>query len=217
MGNKSKDGLIMKADHGVFFRYAYLSAARRIFQVVGNHPGLCTLVSSASIWGNLLPPWRGVSPGQNREQGHKHLDFAEAGWDAYTAVSTWPTNRTVVYLADAGAIKEVTMSRAHFPKPVNRYKALMFFGHNIVASEHDEWKRYRKVSAPAFSERNNRLIWDETAKIMVDMFDNVWKNQLEVTVDHCVKITLPITLFVIGVAGALPSIPIGTLPFTSAM
>ncbi|KAA1472086.1 cytochrome P450 [Dentipellis sp. KUC8613] len=166
---------------------------RRAARRVGNHPGLRTLVSGASIWGNLLPPWRGISPGRNREQGRKHLDFAEAGWDAYTSISVWPTSRTVVYLADARAIKEVTMSRSRFPKPVRRYKALMFFGHNIVASEHDEWKRYRKVSAPAFSEKNNKLVWDETAKIMVDMFDNVWKNQLEVTVDHCVEITLPVS------------------------
>lgn len=28
----------------------------------------------------------------------------------------------------------------------------MPFGPHIVASEHDEWKRYRKVSAPAFTE-----------------------------------------------------------------
>lgn len=44
------------------------------------------------------------------------------------------------------------MQRTRFPKPVWRYGLLKFFGSNIVASEFDEWKRYRKVSAPAFSE-----------------------------------------------------------------
>ncbi|TFY55986.1 hypothetical protein EVG20_g9110 [Dentipellis fragilis] len=174
---------------------------RKAVQGVGNHPGLRTLISSASILGNLLPSWRAISPGRNRAQGRKHLDFVNAGWDAYAAISAWPTSRTIIFLADAGAIKEVTTSRARFPKPVEQYKVLTFFGRNIVASEHDEWKRYRKVSAPAFSERNNKLVWDETMQIMVDMLDNVWKNQLEVTVDHCVEITLPIALFVIGVAG----------------
>ena len=32
------------------------------------------------------------------------------------------------------------------------YKALAFYGHNIVASEGEEWKKYRKISAPAFSD-----------------------------------------------------------------
>ena len=43
-------------------------------------------------------------------------------------------------------------NRFKFPKPVEVYKALTPFGPHIVASEHDEWKKYRKVTAPAFTE-----------------------------------------------------------------
>lgn len=39
-----------------------------------------------------------------------------------------------------------------FPKPVEIYDVLSFYGRNLVASEHEEWKRFRKVSAPSFSE-----------------------------------------------------------------
>jgi cytochrome P450 len=46
----------------------------------------------------------------------------------------------------------ITLSRLRYPKPVVQYKSLMFYGRNIVASEGDDWKRMRKVSAPAFSE-----------------------------------------------------------------
>ncbi|THH17554.1 hypothetical protein EW146_g3278 [Bondarzewia mesenterica] len=113
----------------------------------------------------------------------------------------WPRARTTIYIADADAIKEVTTYRARFPKPVNQYKVMRFFGRNIVASEGEEWKRYRKITAPAFSEKNNKLVWDETVRIMIDMFDNVWKNEAEVSTDHCIDVTLPIALFVIGVAG----------------
>ena len=82
------------------------------------------------------------------------------------------------------------------------------FGPNVVASEGEEWKKYRKIVAPAFSEvspekrsssnpeysyqRNNELIWDETIRIMMDMFDNVWSDKSEVVIDHCVEITLPV-------------------------
>ena len=85
------------------------------------------------------------------------------------------------------------------------------FGENIVASEGEEWKKFRKISAPAFAEvctdrcsssnspnpehhyqKNNKLVWDETIRIMMDMFDNVWGDKSEVVVDHCVDITLPV-------------------------
>ena len=89
---------------------------------------------------------------------------------------------------------------------------LTFFGGNIVSSEGERWKRYRKIAAPAFSEvgvshhdspapqrltmcfaqRNNKLVWDETLLIMQDLFDNVWGNTPEVVVEHAVDITLPV-------------------------
>jgi hypothetical protein len=117
------------------------------------------------------------------------------------------------------------------------YVLLAVFGKNIIASEGEEWKKYRKIAAPAFSEvrsehmsspiksernyqRNNKLVWDETIRIMMDMFENVWGDRSEVVVDHCLDVTLPvrflwlrlcpypkhlhqIALFVIGVAGTL--------------
>ena len=74
-------------------------------------------------------------------------------------------------------------------------------------------------------QNNNKLVWDETIQIMMDMFDNVWGDRSEIVVDHCLDITLPvrfswfrshqfqllrqIALFVIGVAGIL-------CPFQSA-
>jgi len=113
----------------------------------------------------------------------------------------FPRTKTTIFLADAAAIKEVVNSRSRFPKPVEIYIAVLVFGRNIVASEGEEWKRYRTITAPAFSERNTRLVWDETIRIMLDLFDNVWGDKPEIVVDHCVDVTLPIALFVIGAAG----------------
>jgi hypothetical protein len=48
--------------------------------------------------------------------------------------------------------QEVTSSRARFPKPVHLYTPLTVFGINIVASEGEEWKKFRKIVAPTFSE-----------------------------------------------------------------
>jgi len=41
-------------------------------------------------------------------------------------------------------------------------------------------------------QKNNKLVWDETIRIMMDMFDNVWGDRPEIVVDHCVDVTLPV-------------------------
>jgi hypothetical protein len=102
----------------------------------------------------------------------------------------------------------IITSRAKFPKDVNHYAPLAFFGSNVVVSEGEEWKKFRKIVAPAFSEvrpelhsspnleyyfqRNNKLVWDETTLVMTDLFDNVWGDKSEIVVDQCVGITLPV-------------------------
>jgi len=44
-------------------------------------------------------------------------------------------------------------------------------------------------------QRNNRLVWDETLKIMKGLFEDVWGDKDVITVDHCVDITLPVSFF----------------------
>ena len=54
--------------------------------------------------------------------------------------------------------KTIFSSRQRFPKPLWVYEMLGFFGGNIVTTEFDEWKRHRKIAAPAFSEVMNRVL-----------------------------------------------------------
>ena len=49
-------------------------------------------------------------------------------------------------------LQTVLTSRLKFPKPVEVYKLLDFFGKNVLTSESAGWKRHRKIAAPAFSE-----------------------------------------------------------------
>ncbi|KAF8070554.1 cytochrome P450 [Lyophyllum atratum] len=159
------------------------------------------VVCSKQRGGELSPPIPGITPGANHLFLHKHNMYEVFGCDIHSAVSAWPTPTTTLILADAAAIKEVSSSRSRFPKPVHHYAILAFFGRNIVASEGEEWKKFRKISAPAFSDRNNRMVWDETVKIMNSLFEDVWGSQAIITTGHCVEVTLPIALFVIGAAG----------------
>ncbi|KAF9268343.1 cytochrome P450 [Marasmius fiardii PR-910] len=173
---------------------------RRLYAEVGYHPGPRMLLSQKSIIANLLPriPW--VTPGWNHMFRNKFSKFEYYGWDIFAHISVFPEHINL-NVANAAAVKELITWRARFPKPVDDYESLAVFGKNIVVTEGETWKKYRKIVSPAFSDKNHKLVWDETVQIMVDLFDSVWQNQDVVNVDHSVELTLPITLFVIGVAG----------------
>ena len=110
--------------------------------------------------------------------------------------------------------QEITTARAQFPKPAREYEIVSFYGPNIVTSEGEEWKKYRKISAPAFShvrtinvrllffnrrfyffKRNNKLVWDETIKIMNGLFMEVWAGKDVISLDHTLEITLAVYVY----------------------
>ncbi|KAJ3923191.1 cytochrome P450 [Lentinula edodes] len=184
---------------GLYVIQKYVEFSRMVKSLQA-HSWFTTVFSQRTIIGNILPRIPGVSRGRHATWLEKHRPYAIAGWDATLNITLLPRTSAVLSLVDAAAIKEVTTARARFPKPVEQYKVLSFFGDNIVASEGEDWKRYRKIAAPAFSDRNNKLIWDETVRIILDLFENVWGSQESIVIDHALTITLPIALFVLGAA-----------------
>jgi cytochrome P450 len=60
-------------------------------------------------------------------------------------------------------------------------------------TEGAEWKRHRKVAAPAFTEKNYRMVWSETVRIMQDLLDVKWKRAKEIRVENVVDITVPVS------------------------
>ncbi|KAH8075864.1 cytochrome P450 [Cristinia sonorae] len=173
-------------------------AFRKLLASVQYRPGFRTLLSVNGA-SSFFPRIPFISVG-NSAFIDKYTSFEKFDSDIFNALSLWPLEANFI-LADPQAVKEVVGSRARFPKPIELYDALLIYGTNIVASEHEAWKRFRRISNPAFTEPNNRLVWDETVKIMNDLFNNVWGNQKQVVTDNALHITMPIALFVIGAAG----------------
>ncbi|KAG1822549.1 cytochrome P450 [Suillus subaureus] len=175
---------------------------RRLLASIHHLPGYRTILGSSTVLGNLFPPIPLLTLGHDHSWLSKHGPFAEKGLDIISTAAWWPKAVGSLLIADVNVIKDIVWSRGErFPKPLGKYTILTFFGENIIVSEGNEWKRYRKIVAPAFSERNNRLVWDATIQIMLDLFDTMWAGQEEVVVDHSVDLTFPIALFVIGAAG----------------
>jgi cytochrome P450 len=69
------------------------------------------------------------------------------------------TPRISLSLADAKAIKAIMADRHMFPKPLELYRILSIYGENVLITEGDEWKKHRKIVAPAFSEDTYVLDW----------------------------------------------------------
>jgi cytochrome P450 len=68
-----------------------------------------------------------------------------------------------IFMADAEAIQQVTSRREAFPKLLKDYKNLDIFGRSVVSTEGADWKEHRRVLAPAFNEKNNALVFAESA------------------------------------------------------
>ncbi|KAH8834989.1 cytochrome P450 [Flagelloscypha sp. PMI_526] len=168
---------------------------RKVATSIGNHPGWRTFYDSGAMQSIMFPGIRRITP-QKSWDGTTRF-----GWDIHSDICVWPKPKATIHLANAAAIKEVTMNRAKWPKPLETYKVLNFYGRNIVTTEGDEWKKNRKITAPAFTDRNNRIVWDQALSNMRDLFDNVWGSQESVTYDHAVDLTMPLTLFIISAAG----------------
>jgi len=89
------------------------------------------------------------------------------------------------------AKQEIGNNRTNFPKPTELYDMISPFGPNILAAEGDEWKAQRKVVNRSFGEHNNRLVWQETCRAVLELFE-YWGEQgdgMRVDVPHVLDIT----------------------------
>ncbi|PCH40911.1 cytochrome P450 [Wolfiporia cocos MD-104 SS10] len=183
----------------IFFSLRKLIQWRDAIRSIQDYPGLRYLFGAeTAVMGSRIPY---ISVGIFSGWKTKHQDFAQFGSDIVSSVSVLPRPRIMFFLADAQAIKDVTNARHRFPKPVDHMGVLSYYGNNVLVTERDEWKRHRKITAPAFTERNIRLVWDVTTKVTEELCEVVWKGRDEIAVDSVTDVTVPITLFVIGTAG----------------
>jgi cytochrome P450 len=107
--------------------------------------------------------------------------------------------------SNAEANIQLTTRRSDFVKPVELYAIVDIFGPSILTTEGEEWKRHRKIVAPAFSEKSNSLVWRESLRQGLGMVD-VWSKLKDNSSDHMkVDDTAPYTatmaLHVICAAG----------------
>lgn len=130
----------------------------------------------------------------------KHNIYEELGCDAFIIVSP---GKNLLAVADADAISQITTRRADFPKPIDIYGSVDIYGKNVVSTEGAIWRQHRKITSPPFTERNNRIVWQESihqAKMMMAGWMSP-EDEVSKTINNVSDEAMRLSLHVISRAG----------------
>ncbi|KAL2060710.1 hypothetical protein VTL71DRAFT_9351 [Oculimacula yallundae] len=128
----------------------------------------------------------------------RHAPFTRLGTDTFLTVAP---GGIILNTADADLIAQITSRGTDFPKPTHIYSPISIYGQNVVSSEGATWRHHRKMTSPAFSENNNKLVWKETldlSKTMVTSWVGTGKSK---TTAQVAPDTMRLSLEIIGRAG----------------
>ena len=77
------------------------------------------------------------------------------------------------------------------------------YGPSIFVTEHDEWRKHRRIAAPSFTESNNVLVWESTIDTILGYFIK-WNRDGKgsvVKVSDFTEVTTRIAYMVFSTAG----------------
>jgi len=130
----------------------------------------------------------------------KRDEYAKSGVNGFITLPFYPIGSLCAFIGDPETWKEVTNDRIRFPKPPELMERLRVYGLSVLTAEGEEWKRHRRISQPAFSDRNIRLVWKAATGVVEELIEEHWENKSEVRVEHALDITVQIALMVLSVA-----------------
>lgn len=146
------------------------------------------LQHSATSWRNLVTshwPWK-----------LRHAPFLELGTDTFLTVAP---GGIILHTADADVISQIVARGEDFPKATHLYRHVDIYGKNVVSSGGAVWRRHRAATSPAFTEKNNRLVWKETLDITQTILAS-WASNGK-TIRQLASDSMRLSLEVIGRAG----------------
>ncbi|KAG8977411.1 hypothetical protein FRC05_001809 [Tulasnella sp. 425] len=126
--------------------------------------------------------------------------FSDVGWDVVAIVTPiYSFTGIQYYLADPQALKVVAGNRAVFSKNVEVYEEVIgFFGPNLITTEGETWSRLRKLVNPSFSETSIRYVWEQSVRLVNEMFEaDQWAGKTT-PIKHAPDLTKEIALLIIG-------------------
>jgi cytochrome P450 len=157
----------------------------------------------------------------------RYAPFKRLNTDTFLTVAP---GGIILNTADANVITQIFARPDDFPKATHLYSPVEIFGKNVVSTTGEVWRHHRAATGPAFTEKNNQLVWEETLGITRALLDSWTGNGPEggnKTIDSVAGDTMRLSLEVIGRAGlgqksgwpnATEALPTGhTMSFTAAV
>jgi hypothetical protein len=148
---------------------------------------------SATSWRYLVTsswPWK-----------FRHAPFTGLQTDTFLTVAP---GGIIMHTADANVIAQIFARGDDFPKPTHLYGHVDIYGKNVVSSGGATWRRHRAVTSPAFTEKNNQLVWKETLDVtqaVLASWTGVNADGGSRTITQVAGDTMRLSLEVIGRAG----------------
>lgn len=106
------------------------------------------------------------------EWAQKHSIFQQygPGFVIVTPVQNW------LYTCDGETLYGIFYGerQGSIERPTELWAMLNCFGPNVITATGEDWRRHRKVTAAAFTEKTNRLAWDEALR-QADQVLSYWK------------------------------------------
>ena len=104
------------------------------------------------------------------------------------------------------SMQSIFQSHVSFPKYSRDPKTIehSVYGPSIAISEHNDWRKHRRIAGPSFSEGNNALVWESTMKIVLGYFIK-WNRDGKgdiVKVSDFTEVSRQIAFMVFSTAGA---------------
>ena len=104
-------------------------------------------------------------------------------------------------------------SRTAFPKVARIIQGGQAFayGPNVLMSDHDEWRKHRRIAGPSFVETNNVLVWESTIGVILGYFTR-WNQDGKgriIQVPDFTEVATQIAYMVFSTAGVWTGIGIG--------
>lgn len=133
--------------------------------LINHHPGRRNAFGLMTMAGRLFPKnTRGI----NRNTYWKWPKSRKEYEENHTAVLSDLTlfrDAISFSVSNPEAARILNWERKVWVKPVEFYRILRFFGNNVVTTEHDEWKRHRKIVTPGFNDAVFDLVWQTATEV----------------------------------------------------
>ncbi|KZS91644.1 cytochrome P450 [Sistotremastrum niveocremeum HHB9708] len=172
----------------------------RAYKLVGHIPGFFTLIEPSSPIGGTFPPsWWNLGLGFAWHQ--KAYLYKQFNSEVIRVIPILYGDANL-YTCSADAMRQIKGTNSDWYKPAKAMQAIDVMGPNVVASEGEDWRRQRRIAAPAFNQRAYQLVWQETERTYRQMIkDEGWAIEKSVMVFDMSPHLRKIALFVISACG----------------